>query len=49
MTLKLVVLLLALAFVVHRVAPRRRLPWTVPLVLVGVVLAVRTVTWLTAD
>ena len=47
MTLKAVVLLLALAFVAHRLVPRRRLPWTVPLVLVGVVLGVRTVTWLT--
>jgi len=48
-TLKVVVVLLALAFVVHRLAPRRRLPWTVPLVLVGVVLAVRTVTWLAGE
>ena len=46
MTLKAVVLLLALALLVRRVAPRRRLPWTVPLVLVGVVLTVRTATWL---
>ena len=47
MTLKAVVLLLALAFVAHRSLPRRRLPWTIPLVLVGVVLTVRTVTWFT--
>ena len=49
MTLKAVVLLLALAFIAYRVLPRRRLPWTIPLVVVGVVLAVRTVTWLTGE
>ena len=49
MTLKVVVLLLALALVAHRILPRRRLPWAVPLVVVGVVLLVRTVTWLTGD
>lgn len=49
MTLKVVVLLLAAAFVAYRFAPRWRLPWTVPLVLVGVVLTVRTVTWLAGD
>ena len=49
MTLKAVVLLMALAFVAYRVAPRWRLPWTIPLVLVGVVLTVRTVTWLAGD
>ena len=49
MTLKVVVLLLALALVVRRLAPRRRLPWTIPLVLVGVVLAVRTTTWLAGE
>ena len=49
MTLKVVVLLLAAAFVAWRVLPRYRMPWTIPLVLVGVVLSVRTVTWLAGD
>ena len=49
MTLKAVVLLLAIAFIAYRVRPHWRLPWTVPLVLVGVVLTVRTVTWLAGD
>ena len=48
-TLKAVVLLLALAFLLHRFVPRRRLPWTIPVVLVGVVLTVRTVTWLASQ
>lgn len=47
MTLKVLVLLLAVAFVAWRLLPRRRLPWMVPLVLVAVVLVVRTVTYLT--
>lgn len=42
-------LLLALAFVLWRVRPRARLPWAVPLAVVGVLLVVRTATWLTAD
>ena len=46
MTLRAVVLLLAVAFVAHRLLPRRRLPWTVPLVVVAVVLLVRGVSWL---
>lgn len=49
MTLKAVVLLLALAVVAHRLLPRRRLPWTIPLVVVGVLLAVRTVSWLSGE
>ena len=49
MTLKAVVLLLALAFVLHRFLPRWRMPWTIPVVVVGVVLTVRTVTWLAPD
>jgi hypothetical protein len=48
-TLRAVVLLLALAFVAWRFLPRYRMPWTIPLVLVGVVLVVRTVTWLASD
>ncbi len=45
----MIVLLLAAAFVAWRILPRRRLPWMVPLVLVGVVLTVRTLTYLTGD
>jgi hypothetical protein len=48
-TLRVVVLLLAMAFVFWRFLPRYRMPWTIPLVLVGVVLTVRTVTWLAGD
>lgn len=47
--LKLVVLLLAVAFVAWRVLPRRRMPWAVPVALVGVLLVVRTAGWLTGD
>ena len=42
-------LLLAAAFVLWRFLPRYRMPWAIPLVLVGVVLTVRTVTWLAGD
>ena len=49
MTLKVVVLLLAAALLARRFLPRSRMPWTIPLVLVGVVLTVRTVTWLAGD
>ena len=49
MTLKLVVLLLVVAFVAHRLRPAWRMPWAVPLILVGVVLTVRTLTWLAGD
>ncbi len=47
--MKVVVLLLAAAFVAWRILPRYRLPWTVPLVLVGVVVTVRTITYLTGE
>lgn len=47
--LKLAVLLLVVALVARRVLPRRRLPWTVPLALVGVLLVVRTVGWASGD
>lgn len=47
--LKAVVVLLVLAFVASRVLPRRRLPWAVPLSLVGVLLVVRSVGWLSGD
>lgn len=47
--LKLAVLLLVVALVARRVLPRRRLPWTVPLALVGVLLVVRTVGWVSGD
>ena len=46
MVLRVVVLLLVLAAIARRFLPRYRLPWAVPLVLVGVVLTVRTATWL---
>lgn len=49
MTLKAVVLLLAASFVAWRLLPRRRMPWMVPLAVVGVVVAARTVTWLAGD
>ncbi len=49
MTVKLLVVLLAVAFIASRLLPRRRLPWMVPLVLVAVVLAVRTIAYLTGD
>lgn len=39
-------LLLVLAVLARRFLPRYRLPWLVPVVVVGVVLAVRTTTWL---
>lgn len=47
--LKAVVALLVLAFVASRVLPRRRLPWAVPVVLVGVILVVRGIGYLTGD
>jgi Na+-translocating ferredoxin:NAD+ oxidoreductase RnfD subunit len=47
--LKAAVLLLGLAFVLHRLLPRRRMPWSIPLVVVGVLVTVRTVTWLAGD
>ena len=49
MLLKLSVLLLAVAFVASRVLPRRRLPWVVPVTVVAVLLAVRTIGWITGD
>jgi len=49
MTLRVVVLLLAVAFVAYRLRPHWRLPWSIPLILVGVVLVVRTVTWVAGD
>lgn len=47
--LKLAVLLLVAALVARRVLPRRRLPWAVPLALVGGLLVVRGVGWLSGD
>jgi Na+-translocating ferredoxin:NAD+ oxidoreductase RnfD subunit len=47
--LKAAVLLLGLAFVLHRLLPRRRMPWSIPLVVVAVLVTVRTVTWLAGD
>jgi hypothetical protein len=47
--LKVVVLLLAVAFVAARVLPRRRLPWAVPVAVVVVLLVVRTIGWATGE
>ena len=44
--LKIVVLLVVLAFLARRFLPRYRLPWMVPLALVGGLLVVRTVGYL---
>ena len=44
--LRLVVVLVVLALLARRFLPRFRLPWMVPLVLVGVILTVRTTTYL---
>lgn len=49
MVLRLVLLLLAVAYLAHRFRPQRRLPWTVPLAVVVVLLVVRTVGWLAGD
>ena len=47
--LRLVVVLIVLALLARRFLPRFRLPWMVPLVLVGVILTVRTTTYLLGD
>jgi len=47
--LRLVVVLVVLALLARRFLPRFRLPWMVPLVLVGVILTVRTTTYLLGD
>lgn len=49
MVLRAVVLLLVLAVLARRFLPRYRLPWVVPVVVVGVLLAVRTTTYLVGD
>lgn len=49
MVLRLVLLLLVVAYLAHRFRPQRRLPWTVPLALVVGLLVVRSVGWLTGD
>lgn len=49
MVLRLVVVLLVLALLARRFLPRYRLPWLVPLAAVGVVLTVRTATYLLGD
>jgi hypothetical protein len=41
--------MLVLALVARRFWPRSRLPWAVPLVVVGVVLVVRTIGYLAGD
>lgn len=43
------VVLLVLAVLLRRFLPRYRLPWTIPLIVVGVLLAVRTTTYLVGD
>ncbi len=43
------VVLLVLAVLLRRFLPRYRLPWTIPLLVVGVLLAVRTTTYLVGD
>lgn len=47
--LRLVVVLVVLAVLARRFLPRYRLPWTIPLVVVAVVLTVRTTTYLLGD
>lgn len=47
--LRLVVLLLVLAFLAHRFLPRYRVPWVLPLAVGGGLLAVRTVGWLLGE
>jgi len=47
--LKLVVVLLVLAFVASRVLPRRRLPWAVPVLLVVLLLLVRGIGYVSGD
>ena len=49
MLLRLALLLLVVAYLAHRFRPQQRLPWTVPLAVVGVLLVVRTVGWLMGD
>ena len=49
MILRSVVLLLLLALVARRFWPRSRLPWTVPLVVVAVILVVRLIGYLVDD
>lgn len=49
MVLRVVLLLLVVAYLAHRFRPQRRLPWTVPLAVVAVLLVVRTIGWLAGD
>ena len=49
MIVRFVVLLLVLTVLARRFLPRYRLPWIVPLVVVGAVLGVRTATYLLGD
>ncbi len=48
-TVKVVVVLLALALVGRRVLPRRRLPWMVPIVMAAVIVVARTVAYVVGD
>jgi hypothetical protein len=47
--IRTLVLVVVLALVARRFWPRSRLPWTVPLVVVGVLLVVRTAGYLYGD
>jgi len=47
--LRIVVVLAVLAVLARRLLPRYRLPWVVPLGVVGVVLVVRTTTYLLGE
>jgi hypothetical protein len=47
--IRLLVLLLVVAFLARRFLPRYRLPWAVPVLMAVVIVGVRTVAWLTGD
>lgn len=49
MLIRSIVLLVVLALIARRFWPRSRLPWTVPLVVVGVLLLVRTAGYVYGD
>ena len=49
MVLRTIVLMVLVALVARRFWPRSRLPWTVPLAVIAVVLVVRTTGYLVGD